>query len=187
MNVAYAFSIVNYKRLIHNLRKKNVLIWIINWTIFFVNRKNITLSFINHIMKKHAIDTKLSQKPLMSFIFYLFFNVNLLKMTNRLNVWITTINFINDINLLTYDKSTEANCAALKKMHDVCVQWAKRHDTVFASEKYELIYLSCKTKRFNMTAMIFFIFFIWSLLACSLRLWRGIYILGSLNTPFECK
>ena len=31
------------------------------------------------------------------------------------------------------------------------------------------------------------IFFIYSLLACSHGLWRGIYILGNLDTPFECK
>ena len=35
----------------------------------------------------------------------------------------------------------------------------------------------------------FFLFFylIYSLLACSHGLWRGIYILGNLDTPFECK
>ena len=33
----------------------------------------------------------------------------------------------------------------------------------------------------------FFFFFIYSLLACSHGLWRGIYILGNLDTPFECK
>ena len=57
----------------------------------------------------------------MLFIFYLFFNVNLLKLIDRLNVRVMTIGFVNDIKLLTYDKSTEMNCAALKKTHDACV------------------------------------------------------------------
>ena len=39
----------------------------------------------------------------------------------------------------------------------------------------------------NTKFLIFFSFFIVSLLACSHGLWRGINILGSLNTPFECK
>ena len=57
----------------------------------------------------------------MSFIFYLFFNVSLLELINKLNMRVMAINFINNISLLMYNKFTETNCVALKKIHDVCV------------------------------------------------------------------
>ena len=53
--------------------------------------------------------------------FYLFFNVSLLNLIDKLNVRITVIDFVNDINLVMYSKFTEMNCVALKKIHDVCV------------------------------------------------------------------
>ena len=101
---------------------------------FFVNQKNITLSFVNRIMKKYVIHINLSQKLLMSFIFYLFFHVSLLKLIDRSNVRVMMINFINNINLLTYDKSTEMNCVALKK----CMIFAcnkQNNTTLFLHQK----------------------------------------------------
>jgi hypothetical protein len=61
---------------------------------------------------------------------------------------------MNDINILIYKTSTKNNCKALKKAHVECELWARRHETRFASIKYELMHLTKNHRRFNMTTII---------------------------------
>ena len=150
MNVAKVFSMINHVKLIHNLRKKKMFNWIINWISSFVENWNITFIFINHIIEKQIIHTNLSQNSFVSFILYLFFNAGLLKLIDRLKIKIIIIDFVNNINLLIYKKFTKKNCAILKYIYFIYLWWTKRHDMIFIFEKYELIHLSHKTKRFNM-------------------------------------
>jgi hypothetical protein len=56
---------------------------------------------------------------------------------------------MDDINLLIYGTSAEKNCRNLKKMHDACEDWARRHGSKFNLEKYELLHLIRTPKRFN--------------------------------------
>ena len=119
----------------------------------FVENRNIMFIFINHIIEKQIIRTELSQNLFMLFILYLFFNADLLELIDKLKIKVIAINFMN-INLLIYKKFMKKNCVILKHIHFVCVQWTRRHDTIFVFEKYELIYLSHKTKRFNMCVMM---------------------------------
>ena len=64
------------------------------------------------------------------------------------------LNFINDINILIYDKFIEEICKTLSKTHDVCAKWAWTHDATFASEKYELTHFTRKSRKFNMMTSI---------------------------------
>jgi hypothetical protein len=61
---------------------------------------------------------------------------------------------VDDVNLLTYGTSAEGNCRNLKKIHDACEDWARRHDSKFNPEKYELLHLTRTPKRFNTEANI---------------------------------
>ena len=110
--------------------------------------------FINNIIEKQIIRMKLSQNLFMSFILYLYFNAGLLELINRSKIKATAIDFVNNINLLIYEKFIKKNCAILKCIHFTCIWWTNRHDMIFIFEKYESIYLSRKTRRFNMRAMI---------------------------------
>ena len=101
--------------------KKKIFNWIINWITFFVKNQNITLIFINHIIEKQIIRTKLSQNSFMSFILYLFFNAGLLELIDRLKIKIIVINFINNINLLIYKKFMKKNYVILKHIYFICV------------------------------------------------------------------
>ncbi len=67
---------------------------------------------------------------------------------------IFSINFVNDINILVYDRFTEEICRTLSKAHDVCMKWACTHDATFTSEKYKLMHFTRKSKRFNMMTSI---------------------------------
>ena len=106
--------------------------------------------FINYIIEKQIIHTKLSQNSFMSFILYLFFNAGLLELIDRSKIKIITINFVNNINLLIYKRFMKKNCVILKHIHFIYVWWTERHDMIFIFEKYELIHLSRKKKCFNM-------------------------------------
>jgi hypothetical protein len=90
----------------------------------------------------------------MSFILYLFYNADILKVFERFKYKITIINFINDINILTYDTNITSNCKTLKKTHVICELWARWHDIRFASIKYELLHLTKNHKWFDMIITI---------------------------------
>jgi hypothetical protein len=96
----------------------------------------------------------ISQSSFVSLILYLFYNADILKVFERFRFKITIINFVNDINILTYDTSITSNCRALKKTHVICELWARRHDARFASTKYELLHLTRNHRRFDMTITI---------------------------------
>ncbi len=100
------------------------------------------------------INADISQRFFISLIFFLFFNASLIKKCKALEIKIEVLNFINDINILIYDKITESICKLLSWIHDVCAKWAWTHDATFASEKYELTHFIHKSKRFNMTVSL---------------------------------
>ncbi len=101
------------------------------------------------------INADISQKSLISLILFLFFNVSLIKKCEALKIKIKVLDFINNINILVYNRFTEEICRTLSKVYDVCVNlWACTHDATFASEKYELTHFTRKLKRFNMMTSI---------------------------------
>ncbi len=67
-----------------------------------------------------------------------------------LKIKIKVLNFVNNINILVYDKFIEEICKTLSKVHDICTKWACTHDVMFASEKYKLMHFTRKLKKFNM-------------------------------------
>ncbi len=96
------------------------------------------------------INVNISQRSFISSILFLFFNASLIEKCEALKIKIEVLDFINDINILVYDRFTEEICRTLSKAHDVCAKWACTHDATFASEKYELMHFTRKLKRFNM-------------------------------------
>ncbi len=100
------------------------------------------------------INADISQRSFISSILFLFFNASLIEKCKALKIKIEVFDFINDINILVYDRFTEEICRILSKAHDVCAKWACTHDATFASEKYELTHFTRKSKRFNMMTSI---------------------------------
>jgi hypothetical protein len=124
------------------------------WTSSFMKDKHITLTIDDDTTFMSRINADISQDSSIFFILYLFYNANILKSLKRSRYRIIVIEFVNDINILTYETSTKNNCRALKKTHVECELWAKRHETRFASIKYELMHLTRNHRRFNMTTII---------------------------------
>ncbi len=96
------------------------------------------------------INADISQKSFISSIFFLFFNASLIEKCEALKIKIKILNFINDINILIYDRFIESICKILSRAHDIYTTWTWTHDVTFVSEKYELTHFIWKSKRFNM-------------------------------------
>ena len=80
---------------------------------------------------------------------YLFYNANLLKSYENVKLHFNVIEFVNDINILTYNKSTKQNCEMLEKRWEKIAEWTKKHDFKFNERKHELIHFSKIFKKFN--------------------------------------
>jgi hypothetical protein len=154
MNVANAYDHVSSKRLMHNLRKKEIFDWIMTWTSNFMKNKHITLIIDDDTTFMSRVNADISQNSSIFFIFYFFYNANILKSLKRSRYKIIVIEFVNDINILIYETSTKNNCKALKKIHVECELWTRRHEARFALIKYELMHLTRNHRRFNMTTII---------------------------------
>ena len=100
------------------------------------------------------ININISQKFLISSILFLFFNASLIEKCKALKIKIEVLDFINDINILAYDKFIEEICRTLSRAYNVYVKWTCTHDATFASEKYKLTHFIRRSKRFNMMISI---------------------------------
>jgi hypothetical protein len=126
---------------------------VLNWVFWTCLRCKLT----NHRMFEtdhfeHKSDEKI--KRMYWFVKNRFVNADILKAFERFRYRITVIDFVNDINILTYDTSITDNCKALKKTHVICELWARRHEARFVLIKYELLHLTRNHRRFDMTITI---------------------------------
>ncbi len=53
-----------------------------------------------------------------------------------LKIKIEVLDFINNINILVYNRFIKEICKTLSKINDVCMKCVQTHDATFASEKY---------------------------------------------------
>jgi len=68
------------------------------------------------------INADISQRFFILLILFLFFNASLIKKCKTLRIKIKVLDFINNINILVYNRFTEEICRTLSKAHDVCAK-----------------------------------------------------------------
>ncbi len=154
LNVIEAFNQVSHVRLLHTLKMKRMSSYIIKWTRSFLKNWKTLLIFNEQTSDMREINADISQRSFISLILFLFFNASLIKKCKALRIKIEVLDFVNDINILVYNRFTEEICRTLSKAHNVCAKWACTHDATFASEKYKLTHFTRKSKRFNMMTSI---------------------------------
>jgi hypothetical protein len=154
LNVTSVFDTMSHVKLIHDMKKKKVSSWIIDWinnflfdrfTIFAMNRK---------IIESFSMSIEISQNSSFFSILYLFYNVDLLKMCNKFEMNTRFLEYVDDVNILIYEKNIDENCRNLERMHKLCERWTIQHEFVFVSIKYELIHFIKNSKKFDMTITI---------------------------------
>ena len=68
------------------------------------------------------INADILQRSFISSILFLFFNISLIEKCEALRIKIKVLDFVNDINILVYDRFIEEICRTLSKAHDVCAK-----------------------------------------------------------------
>ena len=150
LNVSRAFDNVSHARLLHNMRKRRMSTLLLNWVKDFLRKRRTTLTIKEYTLFERRAKVNISQSSFLSFILYLFYNVDLLKNCDDIKLRTSIIDFVNDVNILTYNDSTKRNCEKLKKIYRKCERWCETHDSRFEIDKCELIHFSRTSRRHNM-------------------------------------
>ncbi len=154
LDIIKAFDWVLHIKLLHTLKMRRMSSYIVKWARSFLKNRETLLIFNKRTSTMCEINADISQEFLISSILFLFFNASLIEKCKALRIKIEVLNFVNDINILVYDRFIEEICKTLSKTHDVCAKWAWIHDATFASEKYELTHFIRKSRKFNMMTSI---------------------------------
>ncbi len=120
LNITEAFNYVLHIRLLHILRMRKTSNYIVNWTCSFLKDRKLSLMFDEQINAMQRVNADISQKFLISLILFLFFNASLIEKFEALEIKIEIFNFINDINILIYNRFIESICKTLSRAHNVC-------------------------------------------------------------------
>ena len=150
LNVSEIFDNVSHLQLLHNMKKKKISNKLLKWIKNFLKNKNIILIIKKYTQAKRWINVNISQNFSLFSILYLFYNANLLKMCENVKLRLSVTNFVNDINILTYNEFIKRNCDVLKKAWNKIFKWAKKHEFKFNERKHELIHFSKISKKYNM-------------------------------------
>ena len=73
------------------------------------------LTINEYTLLKRRAKVNILQSFFLFFILYLFYNVDLLKNCDDIKLRTSIIDFVNDVNILTYNDSTKRNCKKVEK------------------------------------------------------------------------
>ena len=118
--MAGAFDYVLHERLIHNLRIRKIPIRLVKWVNSFLKNKQFTLSFDSKTSALRLVSTGISQSSPVFSILFLFFNAELVEGCEKLGVKTSPVKFVNDVNILAYEKLTTNIYETLNRVHEVC-------------------------------------------------------------------
>ncbi len=153
LNKKSAFDNMIHSKLLHDMKKKRVFRLLLKFMKNFLRNQRIMITIDDYTTMKCSININILQDSLLSSILYLFYNVNLLKACNDIKLRINFINFINDINILIYEKFTKCNCKVFNEIYDKCKQWLKTYNIKFLKTKHKLIHFTRISKWFNMNVV----------------------------------
>jgi len=154
LNEKSAFNNVAHSRLLHDMKKKRVFRLLLEFVKNFLRNQRITITINDYMMMKRSVNIDISQNSLLSSILYLFYNVNLLEACDDIRLKTSFTDFVNDINILTYEKFMKRNCKVLSEIYDRCEQWSKMYNIKFLKTKHELIHFTRIFKWFNMNVNV---------------------------------
>jgi hypothetical protein len=75
-------------------------------------------------------------------------------MCNKFETNTKFLEYVDDVNILIYEKNIDENYQNIERIHKFCEQWTIWHEFVFALIKYELIHFIKNSKRFDMIITI---------------------------------
>ncbi|KAI7191628.1 hypothetical protein KC316_g5942 [Hortaea werneckii] len=152
LDISGAFDNVSHERLIHNLRNARLPRWVGEYIRSFLTGRTTTLMLGTYEDRVRSTTSGIPQGSTLSPILFLFLASTLLP---QLIAGATNaVGFVDDTNILTFSRSTEANCRTLERANEKCMAWARTHGATFAPEKYQLLHFTRRPKKFNMQATV---------------------------------
>jgi hypothetical protein len=148
-----AYDRVVPSRLLHNLRKRCLPQWIVNFISSFLTDRSTPLTHPGFSLPLFSTDSGIPQGSPLSLILFLFYNADLVDLYNSLDLPITCIGFVDDENILAFGLSTEETCIALKEIHSRCIRWGEMHGASFAPDKYALVHFTKKKRQIPTTPL----------------------------------
>ena len=137
LDVSGAFDNVSHTRLFHNLQKRGLPPEIIRWITSYLQDRTSQIKLAEGISNIFNIHTGVPQGSPLSPILYLFYNADLLEIGRSQDL---VTGYIDDTALLVTANTVELATAKLQLLHERCDLWARRHASVFAHQKYELLH-----------------------------------------------
>ncbi len=150
LNKKNVFNNVAHNKLLHDMKKKRVFRLLLKFVKNFLKNRCIMITINDYMIMKRSVNIDISQDSSLSSILYLFYNINLLKACDDIRLRTSFTDFVNDVNILIYEKFMKHNCKVLSEIYDRCEQWSKMHDIKFSKTKHELIHFIRTSKWFNM-------------------------------------
>ena len=124
----------------------------ISWIRSFLQGRTSTLRLPEHESEPFNIHTGIPQGSPLSPILYLFYNADLLDIGSRSDLKATAVSWIDDVGFTVTGTSAEVNCQVLQTLHTEAETWARRHASVFAPTKYELIHFTNRPREHDTSA-----------------------------------
>ncbi len=82
-------------------------------------------------------------------LFFFSYNANLVNAYNPYTFPSSVVSFVDNVNALAFGKTTEGNSRTLQSFHECCLEWARRHGTLLAPDKYILVQITRVTTKHN--------------------------------------
>ena len=106
----------------------------------FLSEQTTILIVDNEETFPQELRAGVSQRSLLFLILFIFYNSNLLELLNLPDLYLLSLGFVDDVNILIYRTSTTENCMSLELRHDKCLAWAQTYRIQFSINKYTLVY-----------------------------------------------
>lgn len=135
LDVTGAFDNVSHPRLFHNLRKRHIGGFTLDWIASFLSNCYTTLKLVDDTTGKIKTVIRLPQRSHLSPILYLFYNADLIEACTNPANGIVASGFIDDVAILAVGDLAEENLETLLGAHDEAMNWPNTHGLVFALAK----------------------------------------------------
>ena len=107
------------------------------WIASFLKNRHTRIMIDGHKSGEYETATGIPQGSPLSPILYLFYNADLIETCNREHNTIAA-GYIDDIAILRWGDTTEETCDGLSTTLGLAKQWASKHASIFALEKFQL-------------------------------------------------
>lgn len=150
LDVSGAFDNVSHTRLLHNLRKRGLHPQLVGWIQSYLQDRTSAIKLREGTGPEFKVGTGIPQGSPLSPILYLFYNADLLEINgvavqkSKKRDTSLKSGYIDDLAITADGKTTAVTVRKLKRIAAKCEDWARKHASVFAVDKWELLHFAHK-------------------------------------------